>query len=91
MAEEDEQSEYLIHGELPVKEWQEFIKTHLRTGKGASARISTGRPGEQPKTCTALGCPSTHPISGTALTGCRVVTESDGSTTIKCTYKLNRA
>jgi hypothetical protein len=49
--------------------------------------LSRGSGGGGSESCTALGCPSTHPISGTALTGCSTVVERDGSTTVHCYYQ----
>ena len=75
---------HTIRGYIPKEAWAEFIKKHFVTGT-AQERLQRGGGGGE--TCTSMGCPSTHPISGTALTGCSVVTERDGSTTIHCYYE----
>jgi hypothetical protein len=73
-----------IRGYIPKEAWAEFIKKHFVTGEAEEhARRAQGAGG----ICASLGCPSRHPISGSALNGCRVVTERDGSTTIYCTYE----
>jgi hypothetical protein len=74
---------HTIRGYIPKEAWAEFIGKHFVTGKAEEHARAQGA-GE---ICASLGCPRTHPISGTALNGCRVVTERDGSTTIYCTYE----
>jgi hypothetical protein len=75
---------HTIHGYIPKAAWADFIKNHFVTGEAAERARSELDAGG---ICASLGCPRTHPISGTALNGCRVVTEKDGSTTIYCTYE----
>ena len=87
MADEAKRLEHTIHGSVPKDEWEKFFKTHFKPGKQAADPLlsRSGRGGSE--SCAALGCPSTHPISGTALTGCSTVVERDGSTTIHCHYQ----
>jgi hypothetical protein len=74
---------HTIRGYIPKKAWAEFIKQNFVTGSAAehAQREAAG------DICAILGCPRTHPISGTALNGCSVTTERDGSTTIYCHYE----
>jgi hypothetical protein len=80
----DTKDVHTIRGYIPKEAWAEFIKQHFVKGE-AVEHLQSGRGGGE--TCASLGCPSTHPISGTALTGCSIVTERDGSTTIHCYYQ----
>jgi hypothetical protein len=88
MADEKKHLEHIIHGSVPKDEWEKFLKTHFKPGKKTvEPLLSRGSGGGGSESCTALGCPSTHPISGTALTGCSTVVERDGSTTVHCYYQ----
>ena len=79
---------HTIRGYIPKEAWAEFIRKHFVTG---AAEERARRGGSAGDICTSLGCPSSHPISGTALTGCTVTTEKDGSTTIYCHYEAVQA
>ena len=87
MANENKPLEHIIHGSFPADEWEKFLKAHFKPGKPATVpQISRGGGGSGGETCTSLGCPSTHPISGDPLTGCSTVIERDGSVSIHCYY-----
>lgn len=83
MADEAKSTDHVIHGSVPKDEWEKFIKTHFKPGKPTAA---PRRAPTMSGICGSLGCPSTHPRSGTPLTGCTITTEHDGSTTIHCHY-----
>jgi hypothetical protein len=85
MADKAKSTDHIIHGSVPKDEWEKFIKTHFKPGK-AAASPAAGRAPTMGGICGSLGCPSTHPTSGTVLTGCTITTEHDGSTTITCHY-----
>jgi hypothetical protein len=85
MANETKSNDHIVHGSVPKDEWEKFLKTHFKPGKSA-ASPAVARSPTMGGICGGLGCPSTHPISGTPLTGCTVSTEHDGSTTIHCHY-----
>jgi|HubBroStandDraft_6_1064221.scaffolds.fasta_scaffold1992351_1 hypothetical protein len=87
MADEAKRLEHTIHGSVPKDEWEKFLKTHFKPGKQAADPLLSRSGHGGSESCAALGCPSTHPISGTALTGCSTVVERDGSTTIHCHYQ----
>jgi hypothetical protein len=83
MADEKKPLTHTVHGSVPADEWDRFIKANFKPGK------ETARAARSPTmggVCGGLGCPSTHPISGTVLTGCTISVEHDGSTTIHCHY-----
>ncbi len=93
MADQPKSSDHIIRGSVPPEEWEKFLKKHfVPTGKGThtdggAASPKASRSPTMGSICGGLGCPSTHPISGTKLTGCSIVTEHDGSTTIHCHYE----
>jgi hypothetical protein len=83
MADQAKSNDHIVHGSFPKEEWEKFIKTHFKPGKPAAA---PSRAPTMSGVCGSLGCPSTHPHTGTVLTGCTITTEHDGSTTIHCHY-----
>jgi hypothetical protein len=83
MADQAKSNDHTVHGSFPKVEWEKFVKTHFKPAEPAAARRSPTVGG----VCGDLGCPSTHPISGTRLTGCTITTEHDGSVTIYCHYE----
>jgi len=77
-----------IHGTIPPDEWAKFFKKNFvpnggkggQSGEGARAATTTG-------SCTDVGCPSKHPISGTKLTGCSVEISHGKVVSVNCHYE----
>jgi hypothetical protein len=89
MADEKKFAEHVIHGTIPPEEWKKFFKQHfVPSPTGGGAGQSSEAAAKATGSCEDYGCPKTHPISGGALTGCRVEISGGRVTTVYCHYEL---
>ena len=87
MADQTKHNEHVVRGSIPKDEWEKFLKAHFKPSEPAVAPARSRAAALGTTICGWLGCPGTHPISGTALKGCRVVTDSHGGVEIHCDYE----
>jgi hypothetical protein len=89
MADEKKFAEHVIHGTINPEEWRKFFKQHFSPSPaGAGVVESNEARVKTTGSCEEYGCPHTHPISGGALTGCRVEITGGRVTTVYCHYEL---
>jgi hypothetical protein len=88
MSKGSKHPEHVIQGTVPPEEWSKFFRQHFvpspeggEVGQSQEAAVkSTG-------SCEEYGCPHTHPISGTAITGCTVEITGGRVATVYCHYE----
>jgi hypothetical protein len=89
VADEKKSLQHVIHGTVNPEEWKKFFKQHFSPSPtGAVPEQSNEARAKVTGSCEEFGCPHTHPISGTALTGCRVEIIGGRVTTVYCNYEL---
>jgi hypothetical protein len=90
MSDESKHNQHIIRGTIPPEEWKKFFKQHFVRSSG-----EVGQSGEAAArgtaSCEDYGCPKTHPISGGALSGCRVEISGGRVVTVYCRYEMKKA
>ena len=85
MARESE-TEHTIYGTVPEGEWMRFFKEHFKpVPHGGSELVEEAR--KTTGSCEDYGCPKSHPISGTKLTGCTVEISGGRVVGVNCHYE----
>ncbi len=85
MSEKQQRPEHVIHGTVPHEEWMKFFKKHfVPSPKGGEP--SEAERAKNTGSCEDYGCPHTHPISGTAITGCTVEITNGRVVSVYCHY-----
>jgi hypothetical protein len=83
MSDETKTIVHTIHGYIPKRLFQKFIRENFQPGFPSEEVEAETSPG----ICEIYGCPASHPISGTALKTCDIDIDDRGQIAVNCYYE----
>ena len=87
MPEDSKHLTHTIQGTIAPEAWVKFFKEHfVKSPAGGGIGHPVEAAAKSTGSCTDVGCPSKHPISGTRLNGCSVEISHGRVVSVNCHY-----